>query len=143
MNDKKIAAMQSKIATEKNEIAELLRQARDEALVEAAGGAKALGEKWWDDRISPNSEFHGSLHREGMADGAYDIYNAILDLPHDLAALEAYVQAKLAVAVEALEDALNRMEEDRTSGDCGNWDWVDGDVYSRGRAALAEIKGEK
>ena len=52
------------------------------------------------------------------------------------------LEAKLAVAVEALEDALNRMEEDRASGDCGNWDWVDGDVYSRGRAALAEIKGE-
>jgi hypothetical protein len=51
--------------------------------------------------------------------------------------------AKLAVAVGALEDALNRMEEDRASGDCGNWDWVDGDVYSRGRAALAEIKGER
>lgn len=64
-------------------------------------------------------------------------------LARDLEDRAEAAEAKLAVAVEALEDALNRMEEDRASGDCGNWDWVDGDVYSRGRAALAEIKGEK
>ena len=61
-------------------------------------------------------------------------------LARDLEDRAEAAEAKLAVAVEALEDALNRMEEDRASGDCGNWDWVDGDVYSRGRATLAEIK---
>ena len=49
----------------------------DEALEKAAGVAKALSEKWRDGRISPNSELHAILYREGMADGAYHIYNAI------------------------------------------------------------------
>ena len=47
------------------------------ALEKAAGVAKALSEKWRDGRISPNSELHAILYREGMADGAYHIYNAI------------------------------------------------------------------
>ena len=75
------------------------------------------------------------------ADAADLLPEAIKEIEELRASAEA-AEAKLAVAVGALEDALNRMEEDRASGDCGNWDWVDGDVYSRGRATLAEIKGE-
>jgi hypothetical protein len=37
----------------------------------------------------------------------------------------------------ALADCLDDMEQTRASGDAGFWDWKEGDVYSRGRKALA------
>lgn len=42
--------------------------------------------------------------------------------------------------LKALRDCLEWMEEGRGSGDWGYWDWSDGDVYTRARAALAEYE---
>jgi hypothetical protein len=44
--------------------------------------------------------------------------------------------------IEALRSrlrcCLNWMEETRACGDCGNWDWLPGDIYTRGREILGE-----
>jgi hypothetical protein len=41
--------------------------------------------------------------------------------------------------LSALTACLDWMEQLRTSGDAGNWDWQD-DVYTRGRAIEAKLK---
>ena len=41
--------------------------------------------------------------------------------------------------LSALSACLDYMEQLRTSGDAGNWDWRD-DVYTRGRAIEAKLK---
>ena len=42
-----------------------------------------------------------------------------------------------------LTDCLDWMEQTRASGDCGNWDWAEDDVYTAGRASLAVHLGVK
>jgi hypothetical protein len=41
--------------------------------------------------------------------------------------------------LSALSACLDYMEQLRTSGDAGNWEWRD-DVYTRGRAIEAKLK---
>ena len=43
--------------------------------------------------------------------------------------------------LSALTACLDWMEQLRTSGDVGNWDWQD-DVYTRGRAIEDKLRGE-
>lgn len=68
----------------------------------------------------------------------------VLD-PDDMAEFEANVRL-IGVArelLEALKKCAEWMESTRASGDCGNWDWQDGDDYMLAAAVLAKAEGRE
>ena len=64
------------------------------------------------------------------------MFEPVLAKATELSAENAELRARL-------KACLDWMETGRASGDWGYWDWEEGDVYTLGRAALAELTGGK
>lgn len=73
----------------------------------------------------------------GGALTATDHANArLIALAPDMAAELTALREREAVLVARLTDCLDWMEAARTCGDCGFWDWTEGDIYTSGRRAI-------
>ena len=75
--------------------------------------------------------------QRGLVSGQKAMRDAILALIPTPPA----VSDDVAALVEAATALADWAEQGRACGDWGNWDWSEGDEYSRTRAALAKLKG--
>lgn len=77
---------------------------------------------------------HTAEHTPALVDDAYRMADAFIQQGEPSSnGNENAVNLKLAAA---LKEALDWAEDLRASGDAGNWNWAEGDFYSKGLALL-------